>query len=232
MRKKRYSASTRRGFTLVELLVVIVIIAILAAFLVVGVMAAMQRAQEARIRAEIMGLVGALEQYKLLYDAYPPSDSAKLENHLDRIFPRRESETIPTDMTEAQMLYFCLAGYSPNPKLPLTGEGARPLFDFDKSRLSEVHTERKNMYFPPGGFSRVPYIYFHKVYDTTTKTYEWSDSQSFQGSSNDDENIGQVKVKVDVGKDFQIVCAGLEENFDVNRPETNITSYQDGTEED
>ena len=90
-----------RGFTLVELLVVIVIIAMLAALVTPAIMIAMSRAKVARIKAEIDMLHSAIMNYKNEYGSFPPSysylDPAPPPSsltfqppykHLARLFPR------------------------------------------------------------------------------------------------------------------------------------------------
>lgn len=65
--------SGRRGFTLVELLVVLVIIAVLIALLVPAVMGAVRRAKAASVQAEINNLAQALADFKSKMGDYPPS---------------------------------------------------------------------------------------------------------------------------------------------------------------
>jgi prepilin-type N-terminal cleavage/methylation domain-containing protein len=62
-----------RGFTLVELLVVITIIAILAALLTVAVQAARRAALRAEIKTELQQISTGLDEYKNKITAYPPN---------------------------------------------------------------------------------------------------------------------------------------------------------------
>src|SRR4029079_11024809 len=62
-----------RGFTLVELLVVITIISVLAALITVAAIGALKKAQEARIKAEINQIATAVDDYKNKTTAYPPN---------------------------------------------------------------------------------------------------------------------------------------------------------------
>ncbi len=91
-----------RGFTLVELLVVITIIGILAGLALVGVNAARKGVLNASMKVEISQIAEALEQYKNDHGAYPPdgntavtsaaSDRTKdFNRHLNKMFPQRNS---------------------------------------------------------------------------------------------------------------------------------------------
>ncbi len=62
-----------RGFTLVELLIVIVIVGILIALLVPAIAGAVRTAKNAQVTGEITALAQALEAFKSQYGQYPPS---------------------------------------------------------------------------------------------------------------------------------------------------------------
>src|SRR3954447_10020916 len=62
-----------RGFTLVELLVVVVILALLIAFLLPAINSAIRTGRNASAQAEINQMAAALAQFKTQYGVYPPS---------------------------------------------------------------------------------------------------------------------------------------------------------------
>jgi general secretion pathway protein G len=60
-----------RGFTLVEMMVVIVIIGLLATIVIINVMPATERAAQARVRADLSTIEQAVDMYKLENLRYP-----------------------------------------------------------------------------------------------------------------------------------------------------------------
>jgi len=90
----------RKGFTVVELLVIVTIIGILASLITAAAVAARRRAKIAAISTEISQLDMACKSYKERMGEYPPdfipdgsspvyySDSGPVMRHLSRAFPR------------------------------------------------------------------------------------------------------------------------------------------------
>lgn len=65
----------QRGFTIVELLIVVVVIAILAAITIVGYTGITQRAEESRFFAAVDSYEKALRLYQAQYGEYPSTDT-------------------------------------------------------------------------------------------------------------------------------------------------------------
>jgi prepilin-type N-terminal cleavage/methylation domain-containing protein len=140
----------RRGFTLIELMVVIVILAILAALVTRAVMGAITKAKETAIELELDQLAGAIESYKAKYGSYPPFDYSTgsnqptaLQKHVQSLFPRAlpgDINTIPRNLTPPEILWFCIRGYTSDPQRPVDFFNDNQLkrdefFTFEEGRL-------------------------------------------------------------------------------------------------
>jgi prepilin-type N-terminal cleavage/methylation domain-containing protein len=92
--------TSRSGFTLVEILVVITIIGLVAAIALPAIGQALARARNAAIKTEIDMLHMAVMNYRNEYGSFPPSGTTGLAatdpagRHLLRLFPRMSSGTV------------------------------------------------------------------------------------------------------------------------------------------
>ena len=140
----------RRGFTLVEILVVIAIIGILMAVLIPAINAARISVLTGSLKAECSAFENSIEAYRLKYGDYPPdfSDMRLAERHYRRIFPEiLESELtllkrltddiadndaanltttgnhVPCLLDRAEALVWAVGGFSSDAQRPFTGSG-------------------------------------------------------------------------------------------------------------
>lgn len=139
----RHALSSRSGFTLVELLVVISIIGVLVGLLVPAVFAVRRTMNNGMVKFEVQSLADAVEKYRTKYGEYPPdgADWRIVETHLRKAFPNilqseinllnpslPASATIRNDyagrvMDPAEALVFFLGGFSSDGQKPFTGKG-------------------------------------------------------------------------------------------------------------
>ena len=172
-----------RGFTLVELLVVITIIAVLTGLITAAAIMARKTAMSARMKIEVMSMDQALNAFKDQFGAYPPdgTNQPALQQFVANAFPRYTGTGLPSTiggqsftLSPSNALSFWLggiqfssspptgysinqpAGFSTNPLNPFDSNASRtgPFFNFDTSRLTNGTAGTTGyVYFPNNGLS-------------------------------------------------------------------------------
>lgn len=74
MRKNTINQMAIRGFTLIEVMVVVVILGILAAIIVPKIMSRPEQARLVKVKQDILAIQSALDLYKLDNSIYPSTD--------------------------------------------------------------------------------------------------------------------------------------------------------------
>jgi prepilin-type N-terminal cleavage/methylation domain-containing protein len=202
-------ANTRkhtRGFTLIELMVVILIIAILATLATMAGSAAIRSAKQTRIKLELDNLAGALDSYKAKYGSYPPLTTAKLRDHLQQKFPRANStdlNTLPPNLQPYEILWLCLRGWTNDPKRPVdffnAGAKRDRFFEFVEAQLRESRTHQVQggpvaivyMYVPNLGKDKneaAPFVYFDcsRPYPLASLACDFTYNQNGPWNKNDE----------------------------------------------
>jgi prepilin-type N-terminal cleavage/methylation domain-containing protein len=234
-RPRRPRDASPRGFTLVELLVVIVIIAILAALLVPAVMVATSAARDGQMTVEISNLAKAIEAYRTEYQDYPPDfadpndlvDSTEIKNHMARLVRHRNAQLDSpqgngqfSGLDPAEALVFWLRGFSSDPTKPITGAGERsPMFDFDQTRLQDLDGDGFLEYYPKYSPNR-PYVYLHHKNYIAAYTTNPPYNVGFQirpyvrdSSLSDGMPDPETQEHFVQPQKFQIICAGQDGEF-------------------
>ena len=88
-----------RGFTLIEVMVVVVILAVLAAIIVPRIMGRPEEAKKTKAQVDIKGIEGALNLYKLDNGFYPTTDQG-----LEALVRKPESAPLPRRWKEGGYL--------------------------------------------------------------------------------------------------------------------------------
>lgn len=118
----------RRGFTLIEILVVIIIVAILVGLLLPVIAGAIRTAKNAAVSSEINLLAQALESFKAKYGQYPPSRVFLSENGYYNV--ANTTLIAPGDITYGQLAQRTLSAFRQMfPKVVFSTSGQVPAFN-------------------------------------------------------------------------------------------------------
>lgn len=111
----------RKGFTLIEMLIVIVVIGILAMIIIPRLAGAARKGREAALRADLKGLRDAIEQFEGNTAAYPPDLRDILAADGVAISGDTDGRGMSVDRTAYTGPYM-QTGDGQLPKDPITGE--------------------------------------------------------------------------------------------------------------
>lgn len=227
----------QRGFTLVEMLVVITIIGILASLLVPAIAMGLRKARESAIAFEIQQMTSAFQEYKNAYNAYPPNFSdpdparrlTRLNQHLNKRTGNKHREAPATlnavagNIDQAEALVLWLGQTRKNIERPFgtTGE-FHTFFDFEQERLIPDNDGDgiPQGYVPPHG-PKVPYVYFQaNTYELPDgmggKTFARVDGSTLGGAGFARPYISSSGYQG--AETLQIICAGFDGNYGHDHP--------------
>lgn len=169
-----------KGFTLVEMMVVVTIICILSGLISAAVFAALNHAKEVMVTVEVRSISTALQHYKTEFGEFPPdgSNPALVESHLRNRFPRIAQAEVNTikalNINCDTAVVFWLTAFGSSPTHPYSSPGTKaPMITLDKNKLSGLR------YYPiqQQGGQAYPLIYFA---DPTYETAIYGTKQAYK----------------------------------------------------
>lgn len=102
--KSRSLAGRRRGFTLIEILIVITIIGLLAYYLVPRLLGTEDRAKEAAVKAVMHSVQISIESYNLENETYPVAQNITLRDLCDNyLLPANYIGSVPKNPFTGQL---------------------------------------------------------------------------------------------------------------------------------
>lgn len=236
----------RKGFTLIELMIVIAIVALLAALLTPVLASAVRTARQASVQTEIHALETALADFKTLTGTYPPDHfDWRLYNldgtlnpsgttlhtasaaYLRRIFPGMPNHAmaaliaeLQADPTRQRVLDgpACLVFWLNGVAVP----GAKkigPFFEFAEGRLYDANPSANDGYegyFDPLPGQKTPYLY------TVSSQYVRQDAENAALPAADREALSKPVYKATAAKyympeRFQLVSPGYDGVYGLSR---------------
>jgi prepilin-type N-terminal cleavage/methylation domain-containing protein len=196
----------RRGFTLVEMLVVIAIIAVLIGLLLPALSGAINAARRTRMSLEISNLANSVEAYKNKFGDYPPGfrSKATFTQHVRKCYPRIDPSHFnqvtnqiwgnggtPT-MDESEAIVFWLSQVDNDQRYPFKYIlGTQPtspvsLFDFKKPRLVNTDTDT-------GSAANAIYYYSYKPEYAGDSCYILIDARAYAYHANSSNPAAQAE---------------------------------------
>ena len=234
--------SRQRGFTLVEMLVVLAIIAVLVGLLLPAVMAAVNSARRGQMAMEISQLAQAVEAYKNEFGDYPPSmgedysaanrANTAVERHLRKCFPKMtpaaktgfynaiDVSNGGTKLDQGEALVMWLSQIRKDPRNPFdaTSDDRHVFYDFDPRRLVDEDGDSFPS-FRTKHAKDTSYIYIeHKTYIN----HGLSGTAAMAEDTTDPTLTVRPYVYDAAGtkpvnpKSFQIICAGQDGLFSLS----------------
>jgi prepilin-type N-terminal cleavage/methylation domain-containing protein len=108
----------RRGFTIIELLIVIVVIGVLAAITIVAFNGIQNRARDTQRLSDVKAIVKALESYKAIHNVYPAAtpgcwENSNVANFMEYMTADYGLAKAPLDPMNSGTYYYSYCRYSP-----------------------------------------------------------------------------------------------------------------------